>query len=121
MNSFYYFFCNRVRGVGTGGPSPPPSFQKTQKVPFSSGALCLREKCCSDCIFDSRMLQSNICESLWLLECGAVKQWEMASLLGAHSLHATRAFQNQKSARQNLHGVRFPFLPPLPRRQHFRE
>ena len=60
------------------------------------GALCLREKRFSDCIFDSRMLQSNICESSWLLECGAVKQWEMTSLLGAHSLAANRALQNRK-------------------------
>jgi len=48
-------------------------------------------------IFDSRMLRSNICESLWLLECGAVKQWEMTSLLCAHILPANRAFQNRKS------------------------
>ena len=37
-------------------------------------------------VFDSRMLRSNICESLWLLECGAVKQWEMTSQLCAHCL-----------------------------------
>ena len=81
--------------MGQGGQGPP-SFQKTKSFLWQS-ALRLREKCCSDCIFDSRMLQSNICESLWLLECGAVKQWEMTSLLPAHSLAANRAFQNQKS------------------------
>ena len=48
-------------------------------------------------IFDSRMLRINICEFLWLLECGAVKQWEMTSLLYAHCLPANRAFQNRKS------------------------
>ena len=58
------------------GGQGPPSFQKMQKVPFFQwqSALCLCEKCCSDCIFYLQMLQSNICESLWLLECGAVKQ-----------------------------------------------
>ena len=95
----------RSRGVGTGGGGgkAAPSFQKTQKVPFFwwQSALCLREKCCSDCIFDSRMLQSNICESLWLLECGAVKQWEM---IGAHSLPANRAFQNRKSGWSTTNG-----------------
>ena len=42
-------------------------------------------------IFDSRILRSNICESLWLLECGAVKQWEMTGLyaMRAHCLPAT--------------------------------
>jgi hypothetical protein len=39
----------------------------------------------------------NICEPLWLLECGAVKQWEMSSLLCAHCLPANRTFQNRKS------------------------
>ena len=34
----------------------------------------------------------------WVLgDCGAVKQWEMTSLLCAHSLPANRAFQNRKS------------------------
>jgi hypothetical protein len=86
------------RNRGGGGGQGPPSFQKTQKVAFFrwQSALCLCKKCCSDCIFDSWMLQSNICESLWLLECGAVKQWEMISLLPAHSFAANRSFQNQK-------------------------
>jgi hypothetical protein len=58
-----------IRGVGTGGgerAKAPSSFQKTPKVPFFrwQSALCICEKCCSDCIFVSRMLQSNICESL---------------------------------------------------------
>jgi hypothetical protein len=45
--------CGMARGVRTGGQGPPPSFQKTQKVPFLrwQSALCLRETCCSDCIF----------------------------------------------------------------------
>ena len=36
-----------------GRAKPPPSFQKTQKVPSLQwqSALCFREKCCSDCIF----------------------------------------------------------------------
>jgi hypothetical protein len=42
-------------------------------------------------------LRSNICESLWLLECVAVKQWEITSLLCADCLPANRAIQNRKS------------------------
>ena len=29
----------KARGVGTGGGARPPSFQKTQKVPFSGGKV----------------------------------------------------------------------------------
>jgi hypothetical protein len=43
------------------------------------------------------MLRSNIRESLWLLECGAVKQWEMTSLLRTPVLPANWTFQNRKS------------------------
>ena len=55
------------RNRGGQGGQGPPSFQKTQKMPFFrwQSALCLCEKSCSDCIFDSRTLQSSICESLW--------------------------------------------------------
>ena len=75
----------KARGVGTGGGGKAPKFSEDTKSALFrwQSALCLREKCCSDCIFDSRMLQSNICDSLWLLECGAVKQWEMTSMLPA--------------------------------------
>ena len=39
-------------------------------------------------------------DSQWLLECGAVKQWETTScMLCAHCLPANRTFQKQKSGR----------------------
>ena len=48
--------------VGTGGDKgakpPPPKFSENLKSALFP-ALCLREKFCSDCIFDSRMLQST--------------------------------------------------------------
>jgi hypothetical protein len=57
------------------------------------------------------MLQSNNRESLRLLECGAVKQWEVTGLLPAHSSAANRAFQKQKTGwdttnGKNLHRAR---------------
>ena len=56
------------------------------------------------------------CESLWLIERGAVKQWEMTSLLCAHCLPANRAgarvrsfdYRQKKHDNkwQNSHGAR---------------
>jgi hypothetical protein len=42
-----------TRGVGTGGGAGGPRPPKFSKVPFFQwqSALCLRDKCCSDCIF----------------------------------------------------------------------
>ena len=49
------------------------------------------------------IFENNIFESLWLLECGAVKQLEMASMLCAHCLPANRAFRTGNRAGARVH------------------
>jgi hypothetical protein len=64
-------------GGGGGGERKPPTVERTVFTFFH-----LPNRSCV--IFDSRMLRRNICQSLWLVERGTVKQWEMTSLLCAN-------------------------------------
>jgi hypothetical protein len=58
------------------------------------------------------MLQSNICESLWLLECGAVKQNEKLPASAASALFGWESGLSEPEIGlehdkwQNLHGAR---------------
>jgi hypothetical protein len=105
------------RGVGTGGggargaKAPSQVFRIHKKCPFFQwqSSFCLREKCCSDCIFDSRILQSNICEFSWYLSAG----WLNNDQPAWHALFACQPGLSEPEIGlehdkwQNLHGARF--------------
>ena len=90
-----------------GGGKAPHVFRRHKKCPFSGGKVpfAFTWKMLFRLHFWHTDVAKHICESLWFLECGAVKQWEtMTSLLGAHSLAANRTFQNRKAGWSTTNG-----------------
>jgi hypothetical protein len=107
-------------GGGARGPSPPPPvFRRHKKCPFFlwQSALCLREKCCSDCIFDTWMLQSNIRISKFALFSFAKTTANCFNSFGhCHLISSVGRLQ-----RPFIYDCIYFSFPPPPPRQHFHE